>query len=549
MIDDRELEKLLLDNGTLDPAALTQLVKTAGARNLPLREVLLSADLLSEQNLGQLIAEYYHIPFITLTETSIDETVVDWIPEIIARKQHAFLFGKRDDKLLLATDDPDRTEFFSFLEKKFGTKVLLHFANWHDLEMVYGYYKSNLRPKIEQLLSSIATQVPIAEVLSLIIEDAYTNHASDIHIEPEKDATHIRFRIDGILHDILTVPPLLHQQLITRVKVACGLKTDEHVSAQNGKTQAKYADQDIDIRVSIVPVTTGEKAVMRLLSSGSHQFSLSDLGMREKELLRVRAAFNKPFGMLLATGPTGSGKTTTVYSVIKILNTRDVNIATIEDPVEYEIVGVNQIQVNPNTNLTFADGLKAILRQDPNVIFVGEIRDQETAAIAVNAATTGHLVLSTLHTNNAATTLPRLLDMQMEPFLIATTVNGIIGQRLVRRICNSCRTTIEIDKNSIKDKLPPELFTEFFGSDKKVRTYQGKGCNVCQHTGYLGRVGIFEVLEITPAIRDLIIKKATADEIQTQAVKEGMDTMLYDGLLKVQAGITTLDEVLGATAV
>jgi type II secretory ATPase GspE/PulE/Tfp pilus assembly ATPase PilB-like protein len=286
---------------------------------------------------------------------------------------------------------------------------------------------------------------------------------------------------------------------------------------------------------------------MRLLSSKTRQFALADLGMKEKDLSLVKEAIKKPFGMLLSTGPTGSGKTTSIYAIVKLLNSRDVNIATIEDPVEYEISGINQIQVNPKTNLTFASGLRSILRQDPNVIFVGEIRDEETASIAINSATTGHLVLSTLHTNDAATALPRLLDMKIEPYLVASTVNAIIGQRLVRKICEKCRVSEEISREEIDKSIPQFVSKRHFGTQEKIRVYKGKGCPVCHNTGFHERIGIFEVLVVSPEIRELINKKASADALKEMAVKLGMTTMLDDGIDKVIQGLTTLEEILRAT--
>ncbi|MEK7160750.1 MAG: GspE/PulE family protein, partial [Patescibacteria group bacterium] len=316
---------------------------------------------------------------------------------------------------------------------------------------------------------------------------------------------------------------------------------------QDGKMQMTLPDEELDVRVSIVPITKREKAVLRLLSSKSRQLTLTDLGMKENDLKKVQDGFVKPYGMILATGPTGSGKTTTIYAILKILNTRDINIASIEDPVEYDIAGINQIQVNPKTNLTFANGLRSILRQDPNVIFVGEIRDAETADIAVNSAMTGHLVLSTLHTNDAATTLPRLMDMNIEPYLVSSTVSVIVAQRLIRKICEKCRVSVTQTAEDLRKHISRDLINKFFGDKKELRLYQGKGCPICQQTGYAGRVGIFEVLVISPAIKELINAKADAAIIAQKGKEEGMKTMLEDGLEKVAAGITTIEEILRAS--
>jgi type II secretory ATPase GspE/PulE/Tfp pilus assembly ATPase PilB-like protein len=301
--------------------------------------------------------------------------------------------------------------------------------------------------------------------------------------------------------------------------------------------------------VSIVPIVEGEKAVLRLLSSQTRKISLVDLGMSERDLKKVQRGYAKSYGMILLTGPTGSGKTTSIYAILKVLNTRDKNITTVEDPVEYRIKGLNQINVNAKTNLTFAAALRSILRQDPNIIFVGEIRDNETAGIAVNAALTGHLVLSTLHTNDAATALPRLTDMKVEPFLVASTVNVIIGQRLIRKICEMCKTSITINASDLLKNIPQKILAKNFGPKKQIRIYQGKGCQVCHFTGYAGRIGIYEVLEMTPTIRKLIAEKMDSDIIAEAAIKEGMTTMMDDGLEKVLRGETTVEEVLRATKV
>lgn len=307
--------------------------------------------------------------------------------------------------------------------------------------------------------------------------------------------------------------------------------------------------EELDIRVSILPIADGEKGVLRLLASRQQTFSFINLGMREKDLKKVQDSYSKSYGMILSTGPTGSGKTTSIYAIIKILNVREKNITTIEDPIEYRIKGVNQINVNPKTNLTFASGLRSILRQDPNIIFVGEIRDSETAGIAVNASLTGHLVVSTLHTNDAATALPRLMDMHVEPFLVASTVNVIIAQRLVRKICDMCKVTREITEEELVKNLPRDSVIKHFGNRRNVLVYQGKGCKVCHLTGYSGRVGLFEVLEVTKTIRELIVRRSDSDVIAQKAMQEGMTTMLDDGLEKVVRGITTIEEVLRVTKV
>jgi type II secretory ATPase GspE/PulE/Tfp pilus assembly ATPase PilB-like protein len=385
-------------------------------------------------------------------------------------------------------------------------------------------------------------------LVDLLITQAYRERASDIHIEPEEGRVLVRFRIDSQLQDVLTLDRYLLGRIITRIKVLSALPTDEHYSALDGKLQLTVDSSRLDVRVSIIPVADGEKAVLRLLSSRFRPLSLAELGMRPGDLKKVEAAISKSYGMVLSTGPTGSGKTTSIYSILKILNTREKNITTIEDPIEYRIAGVNQIQHNNKTNLSFANGLRAILRQDPNVIFVGEIRDSETAGVAVNAALTGHLVLSTLHTNDAATALPRLIDMKVEPFLVASTVNVIIAQRLVRHICPDCSTPVSLSHKELTQNLPTKIVTKMFGQTT-VKLRHGKGCPTCHSTGYLGRIGIFEVMAVTEKLKTLITEKQDADTIRRAALSEGMTSMLEDGLIKVKEGQTTLEEVLRVTKV
>lgn len=369
--------------------------------------------------------------------------------------------------------------------------------------------------------------------------------ASDVHIEPWKDHAIVRIRVDGILHDSFTLPISVHQELIARLKILTGMRTDEHHGPQDGRFAFMSPLGNVDVRASVLPDTSGEKAVLRLLSSQSHQLSLEDLGFSAEDLARVERAVRKPWGMILATGPTGSGKTTTIYAILEILNKREVNIASIEDPVEFEIPGANQSQVDHVAKLTFATGLRALLRQDPDIIMVGEIRDEETAKIAVNAAMTGHKLLSTLHTNNSATTIPRLIDMNVEPFLISSTFLCAIAQRLLRRVCDSCKTTIEFTREEAVQKLNPETLAALFDLAKtdKISVAKANGCEKCTNTGYRGRVGIYEVLENSPTIQELIARRATSDEIEAEARKEGMTTVAEDGAKKVLAGLTTIEEL------
>ncbi len=552
---DKHLCEELLNLHLVSKDKLEEVCKMSHEKQIPVADILLEKDLIDDKNLGKVIADIIKFPFVSLADVSIESEILNIVPEIVAKKNKIIVFARDKDGLKIAMADPSNTEIQEFIAKKTGEKIQVYFATSHDILRALKFYAVNLQKTFDDLLQEQmqlvdkeeAKEVPIAKLVDLLIEYAYTNGASDIHIEPEEEISLIRFRIDGVLHDVLHLAQRLHGQIVSRIKVLSKLRIDEHASAQDGKMQKQLEEENLDMRVSIIPTTHGEKVVVRLLSEKARRFTLDELGMTEETLAKVKQNFSKPFGMVLGTGPTGCGKTTTIYGILKILNTREKNIATIEDPVEYDILGINQIQVNPQTNLTFADGLKSILRQDPDIIFVGEIRDKETAGIAVNAATTGHLVLSTLHTNNAVTSLPRLLDMDIEPYLVASTVNVVIAQRLVRRICTNCRVSVSQERQKYEKLLPKELIKKYFDAKKEIRLYGGKGCNVCQQTGYKGRIGIFEVLELTDAIKDLIMAKEPADIIEKKAVEEGMKTMLEDGLEKALTGMTTIEEILIAT--
>lgn len=389
------------------------------------------------------------------------------------------------------------------------------------------------------------SEISIINLIDFLVEHAYGLGASDIHIDPNEESVRIRLRIDGILHDSHSFPKKIQPEVISRVKILSGLRTDEHQSAQDGRFRSIIEGHGpVDIRVSITPTYYGENVVLRLLADNREQFDLENLGFSRGDRDKILNAIRKPYGMILATGPTGSGKTTTLYTLMKTLNTKDISVITIEDPIEYAIDGIKQIQVNPRTGLTFANGLRSILRQDPNIIMVGEIRDSETAGIAVNTALTGHLLLSTLHTNDAATTLPRLMDMKIESFLIASTVNIAIGQRLVRKICADCKTSKKItdaEYKSLSEIVKPDTLDEI------KNFYYGKGCNKCGNSGYNNRMVINEVLVIDEPIRDAILKRVSASEIKGIAIKRGMTTMLEDGIQKAKDGLTTIEEVLRVT--
>lgn len=549
-----QIYKYISELGIIDPNLLEDALVSANQNNLNLGDVIYDRDLLTDQQIGQILADLYHFPYINLQQTDIPEDVANIIPTIYQQKQRVAPIRKDQHGLHIAVNDPSDNQALEFISKKTGLPLVIHYATEKDFRSYFEKrevsstdFVSTIRQLLEKSPYGV-DEAPIIQLVDKLVAFAQQNRASDIHIEPQEKESLVRFRVDSVLHDIARFPLSIHSQVVTRIKVMSHLKIDEHNSAQDGKFQFSANGEKIDIRVSFTPIVQGEKIVMRLLSSKSRQFSLSNLGLSDSDLEKVVSAYKKPFGMILSTGPTGSGKTTTLYSILKLLNTRDINIMTIEDPVEYEVDGINQIQVNPQTNLTFADGLKSIVRQDPNVILVGEIRDEETAGIAANAAMTGHLVLSTLHTNDSATTIPRLFDMNIEPFIIASSINCIIGQRLVRQICSQCRTSIELTRDQLSNIGLDDSSISLLLKDKEsVRAYKGAGCPVCHHTGYSGRIGIYEVMTIDSGVRDAITKKATSAEIQKLAIDAGMTPMLVDGLKKVQNGITTIEEILRVT--
>lgn len=563
MLSDGELAKILTDLKYMTAQKLETAQAVAAKEHASLYDALVRHDYLNEDELGKVTAYHYQLPYVSLQKLSIPGNLLHLLPESIAAQYQTIPYQLDDDGLHIATAQPEATDLFDMLAKKAGAGAShVSYTSDAGMKAALRLYKRGLQNVLNELATSQDDfdMPPIAEIVDQLLEYAYDSQASDLHIEPLRDVSVLRFRIDGVLHDEAKFPKAFHEQVVARLKVLARLRTDEHLSAQDGRLRVKIRGQEMVVRISIVPLVSGEKVVMRLLSRQIHQFSLTDLGMTKSDLELVRGGFRRPFGMVLSTGPTGSGKTTTIYAILKILNVRDRNIATIEDPVEYELEGVNQIQANPKTNLTFEVGLRSLLRQDPDVLFVGEIRDQETAAITVNAAMTGHLVLSTMHTNDAVTTLPRLVDMGIEPYLVASTVNIIVGQRLVRQICEHCKASVKLthtakgwqgDPNQavLLSSISRATYVKHFGNRNEIRVYKGNGCTACHNTGYQGRIGIFEVLEITPKLAQLISIKVDSDKLLEQAVKDGMITMLDDGLDKVIAGETTLSEIMRVTKV
>lgn len=553
-------KKALLESGVISEKDFARAEELASQDNIVFTEAVMQLEILSEEEVVRIIADALGFPYIELSKENIAPEILAEIPEVVARKNRIAPFKKDSEGFHLAMADPTNLEISDFIERKEGIPVKVYMATDRDIENALERYGGGLSDALKKTLAEAEKSVadgsepPIVNVVREILSFAYQNRASDIHIEPREDSNSIvRFRIDGILHDTALLPQSLHNQVVSRIKVLARLQTDEHQKPQDGKLEFPIELEKVDVRVSIVPIMEGEKIVMRLLSERSRRFSLLNLGLDGSDLEKIRDAYEKPYGMILATGPTGCGKTTTLYTILKILNERNVNIMTIEDPVEYDIEGVNQMQVNTKANLTFATGLRSILRQDPNIILVGEIRDKETAGIAINLAMTGHLVLSTLHTNDASTAIPRFVDLGIEPFLIASTVNVIVAQRLVRKIHSACRVSEEISAVEIANRAGWEAAQKVFGiskknaSKEKIRLYKGKGCEACHGTGYEGRIGMFEVLIMNDEIKKAIMKNQEAGFISDLAKQYGMRTMLEDGLEKVKVGLTTLDEVLGAT--
>lgn len=557
-VTDQQLYDTLKELDVIKEDKLKEAWEESSQTDTPLTTTLLNNELISDEHLGQVIASIIQSPFIVLARVAIPDDILHIIPEVLARKQHIICFAQDEKGLHVASSEPSNIQLTEFLQKKQGVPIVMYYATEQDIINAFALYRQDAQKAFAEIIagsiekaqasSSKAAEPPIITIVDTIISYAYQNKASDIHIEPLDHDSLVRFRIDGVLHDIVKLPKKLHERVVTRIKVMASLRTDEHLAPQDGKIEwiNPETTEKLSLRVSSVPITGGEKIVMRLLAERARQFSLQDLGFSKSDLDIVRRAYEKPYGMILATGPTGCGKTTTMYAILKLLNKRNVNIMTIEDPVEYDVEGVNQIQVNSKTNLTFANGLRSIVRQDPDIMLVGEIRDEETAGIAVNAAMTGHLVLSTLHTNDSTTTIPRFLDMGVEPFLIVSTINVIIAQRLVRKICQKCRVSKEYTETDLA-YLTSKQRAKILGKQKSIRTYIGKGCPVCHNTGYDGRVGIFEVLTISEELRKAIMDREDADTLRQLATEAGMITMIDDGIQKVKEGVTTIDEIVRVT--
>jgi len=539
--DDKTIKDILLKENYVTGEDIKNAEDFVKTHHVSFIEYLLQENFITKDLLGQAIAESFKVSYADLNSAPPTPEQVKKIPEDIAKKYRAVIFSEEKYKIVIATDTPDDKNLLPELTKLFAGKSLsVAYSLTEDIDASFVNYQKSLETRFSKIIESKGRVAP--ELLEEIFEDALVFHASDIHFEPQRKEVLVRFRVDGVLHEAGRIPKEYYENILNRIKVQSGMRIDEHFSAQDGSLQYTKDTTVVDLRTSIVPTVEGEKVVLRVLSAYVQGFSLGDLGLSSEHQQLIEQAAEKPFGMILVAGPTGSGKTTTLYALLKIVNSPDVNITTIEDPVEYKVIGVNQIQVNPQTNLTFAKGLRSIVRQDPDIILVGEIRDEETAEIAVNAALTGHLLYSTFHANDAATAIPRLLDMGIEPFLLASTLEVIVAQRLVRKICDHCKHSVT---KSLKDFETPQLkATLSYFEDKSTTLYEGKKCEACGHTGYKGRTAIFEFIHITPEMQNLILHSPSTQEIWQLARKEGSKTLFEDGLEKVKAGITTLEELL-----
>lgn len=552
------------------PAVLRTAEEKAKKMSKSVEEVLIMDGLVDEGTLYEKAADFFSVPFVALKGREFKKDVLALIPGPVAGTHQVIAFEKDKNEIKLAMTDPTDIQTIEFMRRKTGLEPKIFITTPSDLKDALRRYHAEIEEDLRVIqdatgdadasdLKKAAEEVPIIKVVNSVLEHAVYEGASDIHIEPGEKEVVVRYRIDGILKPIMTMPKSIQNGITARIKILSNLKIDEHMIPQDGRFKIQVQEEKLAFRVSIIPVYDGEKIVMRILHEGAKPLSLDQLGLLERPRALVESAIKKPHGIILVTGPTGSGKTTTLYTVLGMLNQPGVNITTIEDPIEYRMAGVNQSQINPKVGFTFASGLRAFLRQDPNIIMVGEIRDQETAEIAIHAAMTGHLVLSTLHTNDAPTTLPRLIEMGVPPFLVAFTANIIMAQRLVRKICTYCRKEIKLDDAAAKELANVfetnkmiALFKENLPEENKKDAannvfYKGEGCRRCGQTGYKGRVGIYEVLNVDEELSKKINERATADTIKTYSKERGMITILEDGLIKAKMGITTISEVLRVT--
>ena len=564
------VEDILAEQGLLTPDQLSAIKFEHINTGKGTEAIILERAYVGSADLVRARATLLSIPFVDLSGKTIPPTILDLVPEPVARKYRLIPFSRESGVLQVAMVDPLDLQVMEFLEKRAGVKVEPFIADLIDVESAISeQYGKSLGTEVSAALEEVSggttkieehlkdldkaaetiRDAPVSRIVATLLEYAVKSRASDIHIEPQEDRTRVRYRIDGILQERITLPKKVHDSLVSRIKILSDLKIDEHRLPQDGRFKVQVGNTETDLRVSTLPTVYGEKVVIRLLKEKGKATSLADLGLGGTSLRKLEENLLRPYGIILITGPTGSGKTVTLASALSKISSVRVNIVTVEDPVEIMIPGANQVQVNSQAGLTFASGLRSILRQDPNIIMVGEIRDSETAELAVQAALTGHLVFSTLHTNNSSAALPRLLDMNIEAYLLMSTINAIVAQRLVRIICGNCKISYEAPEEiaqTIKSALG-NLFDQKIkvkGNDGKITLYRGKGCEQCDHSGYIGRIGVFEVLVMGDEIGKLVLAHKPSSDIEKEAVREGMSTLIQDGFLKVLDGITTVDEVM-----
>ncbi|MDP2663901.1 MAG: ATPase, T2SS/T4P/T4SS family [bacterium] len=576
-VESQQLKAFLLDAKLVTEAQFGKAEKTAAEKKQKVGHILISQGLISEEDLIKMEAYILGIPFVSLEKEKIPEEVLKIVPEPIARSNNIVAFRKKGQELEVAMLDPEDLRTIEFIKKTANLKILPRLTTPESIKNVLRQYQKTLEAEFGDIikkeakgiktfregegkgedkkeLKKMAEEVPVVRIVDTLLKHAILERASDIHIEPTKKEVVVRYRIDGVLRDAMILPKATSSGIVARIKVLSNLKLDEHRLPQDGRFKIETQDYKYSVRVSILPVFDGEKIVMRLLPETAKALTLEHLGLRDEALENIQDNLKKPVGMLLVTGPTGSGKTTTLYSMMEILNIPGVNISTVEDPIEYRMPRINQTQINAKIGLTFASGLRSLVRQDPDIIMVGEIRDNETAGLAINAALTGHLVLSTLHTTSAAGAIPRLIDMKAEPFLITSTLNLILAQRLVRRLCEGKEKYAlkEPEIKNLRKHCDIEKILEILKTEKLAKPnqtfgdiyfYKPKASKDCPE-GYKGRLGIYEVLPVTETIKELIIKEASSDQIQERAQKEGMRTMVEDGFVKAAQGVTSIEEVL-----
>ncbi|MFA5995709.1 MAG: ATPase, T2SS/T4P/T4SS family [Patescibacteria group bacterium] len=574
MIHQHRIKQILLQQAKISEKELATLFSEARNKHINVLTYLVNQKVIGQQDLYRLLAADFGVPFIDLKNITLNKSLLEILPEAIVQTHEVIVFehNTTNNIIKIATTDPDDLQTIDFIKKKTGANIQVYLTTQESIDHVIKQYHGHIAEELaafqqplqntnELSASDIARDVPIIKIVDTILDYAIFQNASDIHIEPAETNIVIRFRIDGILREVMTLPKTVQPGLIARVKILASLKLDEHRLPQDGRINLVNDKFKVAIRVSVLPVFDGEKVVMRILDESKNILTLEQLGLNTMALPVVQRNIAKPHGMILVTGPTGSGKTTSLYTILNILNTSGVNISTVEDPIEYRMPRVNQSQINPKIGFTFASGLRTLLRQDPNIIMVGEIRDNETAEIAAHAAMTGHLVLSTLHTNDSVGTIARITEMGVPHFLVASTINLIIAQRLVRKICTNCIQSYQLSKKTLEElskqynlanlldgliKLGETVPAETQALNE-LNFYRGHGCRNCSDTGYHGRLGIYEVLEITPAISQAILQQASKTELLAIAQKENMISIAQDGFAKAKHGLTTIEEILRVT--